>query len=477
MSNPHTPTRRLEFLRILAGMFLVLFPVRLALVLMIAPETPFYDEWDSIIDHMARPMLAGDFSPHYLLEPHNEHPMLWTKVLGYLLLRVGDVQFDNVPVCEVSQFIYAVVASALIAIGAINLPRGRWWFVASAGIAAALPYAWENIGMGWGNSYYFLIAFAAWTIILASVMRSSVGSLIMLGVVAVASGLSMGSGPFAAIVAMFALAMRVRAGTLSFRDAARASVVLLLALAALAVLHTHAAPMAVSWGLPQSAELAVLVALLLPMWILILRVLRRQGGNADIAFACVALWGLMQIVAILLARPAFRLWYPISRYVDVLALTAFANIACLARLALAAPAQRTWILLSRITTIATIVATLAVSPFAWHWMNVRADNQREQTDRLVRYVRGGDTLAIEDADDDVLPYLERGRLRQLLDAADVRLILGDKVGTRPAPSAFVGNVREFNAALVRNAIWLLPLSLGFGLLTLVSARRSAPTPA
>ena len=485
MSNQESPARCQEFVRVAAGLFVLLFPVRLALALMVAPEIPFYDEWDAVIDGMARPLLAGNFSLHYLLAPHNEHVLFWTKGLSYLLLRAGDRQFDNVPVCEVSQLFYSAIVATLIALAASNLTATdksaggnfrpvQWWFVASASIAAMLPYAWENIGMGWGSSYYFLIGFSAATIILASTMRASGAALVLLGIVAVSAGVSMGSGFFAAIAALLALALRVRIGTLPARGAVRMAIVLLFAAATCAALVIGRGRSPVEWSTLQSIELFALLLLLSPAWILLLRLWRGQGSNADVAFVCVAVWGLMQVCAILLGRPVFRLWYPISRYVDVLALTGFAAIGCLCRLAIAEPAPRVWSALSRSVMAATIGLSLAFAPFAWHALNQRADNQRAQTALLIRYIHAGDAGAIEHAPADALPYPQRDRLRHLLDAPDVRRILGDEVGTRAAPSVFVENVRAVNATLARHAIWILPLATLLGLLILVTPRRRVP---
>jgi hypothetical protein len=137
-----------------------------------------------------------------------------------------------------------------------------------------------------------------------------------------------------------------------------------------------------SGALLQSLELLVLLLLLSPAWIVLLRLWRGQGSNADVAFVCVAVWGLMQVCAILLGRPVFRLWYPISRYVDVLALTGFAAIGCLCRLAIAEPAPRVWSVLSRSVMAATIGLSLAFAPFAWHAFEP-ACGQSASADRAV----------------------------------------------------------------------------------------------
>jgi hypothetical protein len=251
----------------------------------------------------------------------------------------------------------------------------------------------------------------------------------------------------------------------------RVAVVLLLAMAASAALVIRAGRVPAEWSLLRSAELLILLLLLSPAWILLVRVWRGQGSNAHVAFICVSVWGVLQVCAILLGRPAFRLWYPISRYLDVLALTAFAGIGCLCHLAIAEPVPRAWTALSRVVMAASIVLTLAFVPFAWHAMNARADHQREQAGRLVRYIHAGDTAAIENAPADALPYPLRDRLRRLLDAADVRQILGDEVGARKAPSVLVDNARAVNTVLAGHALWILPLATMLGLLIVTAPCR------
>ena len=465
--------RRREFLLILAGLFLILFAVRLALVLLVAPETPFYDEWDSVIDTMARSMLTGDFSPWFFLAPHNEHTLAWTKLLSYLQLRVGGMQFDNVPVCEVNQFLYAGIVAALIAAGAKNLAHFKWGFIACAGLIAVIPYGWENIGLGWGNPYYFLLGFSTCTIILASIARSSPCMLVLLGLSALAAGISMVSGLFAGIAALIAIAMRVRVRDLTVSAAWQMAAVLFLAMAMTAVIVIHPNRVSLGWGILQSGEVGALALLWFPTWILSLRILRGQANRADIGFVCISLWGLAQIGSILLGRPEFRLWLPISRYIEILGCAAFANLGCLCRLAIASPGRSVWTWLARGAMAATIVAALAFAPYAWHWMDVRADNEREQTQRLIRYIHEGDIAAIAAAPVDKLPYPSPERLRHLIDAADVRFVLGDRAGTRTMPSAFVEQARNFDAILVRYGDWLLPMSILAGLLTLANAHRVA----
>ncbi len=192
-----------------AGLFLLIASVRMMLVALFAPETPYYDEWDGVIELMARPLLAGRFDASTLLQLHNEHLLLWTRLLSYAQLRLADLQFDNVSVCLASQCLYAAMAAWLIAAATRHLGAYAPAFALAAGLVAVLPYGWENIAMGWGNPYYFLVGFSAGTVVLAARLRTAAGS-VPLALCALAAGVSMGSGAAAGVVALLAIALRHR---------------------------------------------------------------------------------------------------------------------------------------------------------------------------------------------------------------------------------------------------------------------------
>jgi hypothetical protein len=464
--------RRRTFATLAIGLFLLIAALRLALVVLFAPETPYFDEWDGVIDRMARRMLADSYPLAALFEPHNEHTLVWTRLLSYAQLRLADLQFDNVTVCLVSQCLYAAIAAALIAAAAQALPPFRGGFVAAAGLVAALPYGWENIAVGWGNPYYFMIGFSAATLLLAARLRGPL-STVPLALAALAAGVSMGSGVAAGVVALLVVFLRWRCGELPARAAQHMAIPLLLATGLLLANASPSAAPTLHWGPLQSAELALALVLWLPVWLLGARLLRGRGNGVDAVFVGFAVWGFLQLLAILVGRPQFRLWFPISRYIDVLAVGAFANLGCLCRFAMANPEQRAWTRLARGGLVAAVVASLAFLPFAWHWTRVRAADERAQVVRLERYIRHGDSAAIAEADGNHLAHPSRERLRELVDAPDVQRILGDRVGTRPEPSAWVREQRALRAALLRHGGWLLPLILALGLLVLARVWRPA----
>jgi hypothetical protein len=452
------------------GIFLIVFAARLAMVLIFAPEMPYYDEWDGVIEGMARPLSSGNFSFGFFFQPHNEHLLFWTKLFSYIALRAGDLQFDNVPVCEINQLLYAFIVAGLITLAAKNLGAFRWWFVVATVLIAALPFGGETIGMGWGDPYYFLVGFSAATIILASGLRGSIAACVALALASFAAGISMASGVLVGAAALLAVTMRLRSGDLSIAAAARMASAIFIAMLLTVLFAISANRATLGWGVVQSAELALLIALWFPTWLLSIRIWHRTANNVDIAFVCVAVWGLMQIGAILLGRPTFRLWYPVPRYVEIFGAGLFANLGCLCRLAMVDKHRKIWTMLSRAAAIVVVVTAIVSLPIAWQWTRQRAADEHEQEQRVTRYIHDGDRSAIDGAPIEKLPYPLRERLQMWIDAPDVRLILGDRIGTRPTPSPFVEKVRGFNAMLIDGTGWLLPLTLGSGMLLLVRSR-------
>src|SRR5881394_395767 len=104
------------------------------MVLLFAPQIPYFDEWDGVVLGMAKPLLHGAFDPAFLLASHNGHPLLWTKLIHLAFLAAAGLHFDNVSVCVFSQLLYALCAAVLMRSAAVRLDAARGWFL----IVAAL---------------------------------------------------------------------------------------------------------------------------------------------------------------------------------------------------------------------------------------------------------------------------------------------------------------------------------------------------
>jgi hypothetical protein len=439
--------------RIGLALFVAIATVRVSLAMYVATPLPFYDEWPGVIDRIARPMLAHALHPvAMLLATHNEHVLAPTRLLEWGLLCANDLQFDNTLVCVLNQLLRAALAATLIVLALPALVRRPRLFVMAAAAFAAVPYDWENIGMGFANSYFLLAGFSVSTIVAAARVRFIVPGAIALVAFALLADVSMGSGFIAAAIGLFVVAVRWQRGDLR-TIAAFVFAAALGACAAIGMALTWRATGGISIGALQALQIMLAVLAWIPTAVLGHHCLRSHAvDRCELALLGVSLWGLAEILAIIAMRPEFRLWFPISRYMEILGIAAFANIGCLMRAEHSTPALRR---LARWTLPAFACAIALGTPFAGYWLDWRANNLAAQAQRIGRYVRQGDAATWTSAPVAELPFPSPEYLRAELDADDVRYILGDVYGTRPQPAPLTGFWRGFGTDLRawRFAIW------------------------
>jgi len=413
--------------RAIGLLFLLTAVVRVAMVLAFASPLPYFDEWDGIIAGMAVPLHRGHFDPLFLFASHNGHPLLWTKLISLLFLRAGDLQFDNIPVCILAQIIYAAGSTTLAWSVGSRLGPERGWFLLAAMLVILVPFDWENITMGWNDSHAILALFSVGSIIACVHADATVAGIAAICALAGAAAFSMASGLVAPVLGAAILLWRARLGEIAMGRAAGTGAVL-MAWAALAFCvgrTTHPALPDAPWGVAQLIQMVILTACWLPAWIHLARYLKGERSSLDLAIICVALWGFAQIAAMILARPAFRLWFPISRYMDVIPIGMFAVLASLCRLG----SSRRGLPFSldaklvRIALVATTGVVIGASPLAIHWQLRSAGYHRDQARVLRRYVESRDPRILADAPDSSLAYPSRERLQALLDDPDVDAVI------------------------------------------------------
>ena len=459
-----TDTGQTSRLRLALGVLLVIATSRLTLVLFSAVEVPFYDAWVTTINQMALPLLGRQFDMATLFVTHNEHIFMPTRLVDLFALLVGDGQYNAVFVCVINQLLYAGVATALIVSGESLFGPYRRLFVVTATLYACLPYDFENVAQPLTSMYLFLLAFSGALLIVCARARTFVAGIAGIVVFGSLAALSSGGGFLAAIVAVGVVALRWRRFDLrtfvamGFGTALVTSVAvgLLYADRAIAVTYTIA--------FVQIFQVGMVALAWTPTGLLAWRIAGTRVANAaDIAAVAISIWGAMEIVAMIVARADFRIWLPISRYMEILGVAVFANIACLMRL------RSTHDLLgfvSRFALPAFFGAVVIFAPYAVSWFALRAEQVHAQSDVVRRYVHDGNRRALDDAPTDQLAFPSRDFLRSELDNPAVRYVLGDKFGVRPQPSLATRLLRETTAFLQSTALvwWIGMASLAAWLL-------------
>jgi hypothetical protein len=423
--RPH----RLATWQAIGALFVLIAVVRVGMVLAFAPAFPFIDEWGAVVVGMAKPLRHGQFDPAYLLASYNGHPLLWTKLISLFFLWADDLQFDNVPVCVFNQIVYALGSAVLAWSVATRLGPERGWFLFVALLVIVLPFDWENITMGWGNPYAILSFFSVGLIVACACAEATMAGTLGVGILGGAAALSLGSGLVAPLIGAGMLLWRARLGELPAARAAGISA-LLVACASIGFAvgrTTQVTGQDAAWSVIQLAQLLLLLLCWLPAWVHLRRYLRGERSRLDLVILCVAVWAFVQIAAMILERPRyFRLWLPISRYMDIIPVGMFAVLASLCRLAASRrglPFGLPPATARRVLVLAAIGVTL-VSPLAIYWQLHWAELHRDQAQVLRAYLKTRDPRILADAPDSSLAYPSRERLKTLLDDPDTQSIIG-----------------------------------------------------
>jgi len=475
--------RDLRYAPLAAGLALVIAAARVAATLYSMHEAPYYDQWAGI-DGIALPRAAHAFDLRYLFQPHNEHLMVWTKLLDWLQLVAADNQYDARPVGILLAVLSAVVAGLLLAGGACRLKKGRGAWLCAGLALAAIPYSWESLSVTWNNAFVFLIAGAASTLWLAA--QGTRAHVIPMLAAATLSVLAMGTGWLAPLMGIGIVVYRAMRRELPTADAAALALAQIAAMVLALLLmagKTHSGdPRPVDAALVL-AQLALLTMAFVPTGLMLAQIFSGAGTNSqnvatvarrqiDMFIAALAVWGYLHVLSMIVLRSEFRLWLPISRYMDVIVVAILANLACWLRLR-ASGFGRLWSRTAVPAVASFAVITVLAAPLPLYFLQWRADRLTQAEALIAATVRDHDATAIARADSSILPFPDRAYLETKLADENVRHILGDRVGSRTQPAAFVRVSRDIERVMMDHGIVLSIVAVAVALVLFTLARRPA----
>ncbi len=125
-------------------------------------DIPFQDQWDVEGRTLYPTWQDGSWRAEYFFQAHNEHRILWTKLLDVALLQLNG-QWDPLVQMTASAFIRAAAAAALAWLlmqSTGTAVRARGW-IALAVVVAFLPHlGWHNVLWGFQSQVYFSLLFS-----------------------------------------------------------------------------------------------------------------------------------------------------------------------------------------------------------------------------------------------------------------------------------------------------------------------------
>jgi len=417
-----------------------------------AAALPFWDQWNAEIDQLFKPIAQHHFDWGVLVAPHNEHRILFTRLLSLMLWQGNARVFDNRVECYANVVLvvamYAVFTWLLHHRTSSNLAKVM--VPALLALVLCLPIDWENFLVGFQSSFYFtgiatLLVFGLLTrerftwrdwlpaciLALASLFTMATGLLTAVIACALAIWRSLRSPvhrfpwaalPFAAIV-VFGVAMQTRCESCAVHsDWATHAAVLRLVLGWPA-LRPDGLLFLIPW-LPLVATFPVVRK----------RLLERPGATFPLALAA---WSLLAVCSIAVARDTLATRYAV---VLVFGLLANAILACELAQAKAGPWKAGIAVIFAAYAVAALVTRTGRDTRA---MVNRYAFSRVETLRVLLFERTHDAAALRAPDRLQVPYHDPRQLGAWLVEPEVLALL---------PSPF--NLRNAAAPLSRGAEWI-----------------------
>jgi hypothetical protein len=330
------------------ALFLAVVGVRLWMISIYSSSLPIRDQWDYEGATVFKPWLDGTFHVSDLFRPHNEHRMVLARLLGLGLLWVNgqwDSRLETVVNTVICGFFVVAAAAAIVRIFA---PRSRTLIMVALALWLTLPYGHENASLALGTSYYFLVFFsliAIWGLGLHRTLSpqwwAGAASLIL-------ACLDMAAGVFAPMALLALLALRLFKRGMKWKDAILPALLLLAVIGAAIYFRTvvpyHEQLKAASLGnwldvfarclawpfcnAPLFCLLMYLPVVLVAAWYLRARAdstCARSYRQAE-GIIVASIWVAMQAAAIAYTRGGSAILLPVSRYMEILAFGAVANL-------------------------------------------------------------------------------------------------------------------------------------------------------
>jgi hypothetical protein len=462
---------------LIVSLFLIIVGARAVVINYAGNATPYADEWDGEAANLLERYLKGALTIGDLFHAHNEHVIFFTRLLTLAIFNLSG--YWDVVLQMIANAI--LDAATVVAISyALSRPlRGGWALGAMilSALVNALPLSYDNILLGFNTHFYLLLAFSFASLWFMADSRAWSPRWAAGVLFALASFLCMASGALTLAAVIGLHLMQVACGRREGMREWLGIVALAAATVVLASLVPHAPSSDVyrahsfrqflsavfelaSW--PAPPNLGALMAL--PSVLFCLRTFADRPALSDARWFNVAAFGwiLTQFVAF----AAGRALIPVeNRYLDTLLIGLAVNMTSFFWLVGSDSARgkrKIWWSAALAAWLVIVAASLVrpAHPLPGS-MDLRRQTADVQERNLRFYLATGDASYLAGAPLMDIPYPEATRLRELLDAPELRAALPPELLSRNTPSNWVEAFKR--TFLAQGYIWL-----GAGVLLLIA---------
>lgn len=436
----------------LAACLCVILGAKLWLIATAGSVVPYWDQWDAEAAFLYDPYLAGTLGPDLLLAAHNEHRVLFTRLLSIIELEALG-SWDPVVQMIVNAGLHvAAIALFLLCMRRFLSPSAVMALVVMTAFVFAIPFGIENTLAGFQSQFYLLIAAAVASLYLVATSPIWSGRWWAGALIAASSFFCMASG---ALTLVAAAAVMILQAILGRRDAKATAVAVLLLLAVAGVeiwatpdLARHAMYKAkgigdflgalrstAAWPGPPFTVGALFFHA--PVLLLTVFVLRSRPQADDRIWFCLAMaaWVGLQFASVAYGRATMP---RAPRYLDIHSMGLLVNFAALAYLLQRwSPNGRRPLLIGGAWAAVACLAMLRSAsidlPPALATKMYESERQQEH---VTRFLATGDRAALRGKPHLHVPYYDIERLGDLLERPNVRGVLSlELVGNTAASAA------------------------------------------
>ena len=152
--------KKISQIAVLLGVFFIIFSIKLVLIAEYGNSVPFWDQWDAEADFLYLPWVEGRLELSQLFAPHNEHRILWTRLLGIAELEFNGGIWDPLFQMLVNAALHSLAILIFLTVLKKELPKQSFHVFAFMGILLfGIPYGWENTLSGFQSQFYFMLLF------------------------------------------------------------------------------------------------------------------------------------------------------------------------------------------------------------------------------------------------------------------------------------------------------------------------------
>lgn len=192
-SDTHWPSAS-STLYLLGGVALLAFAAKLLVIAAFAGPTPYWDQWDGEAAFLYKPYLERNLHLSSLVAPHNEHRILWSRLLALALLEING-RWEPVLQMVANATLHVAAMLMFLRFFACERSPFRQRAIVFAMLAlVAVPFGWENTLAGFQSQFYLLLISSFSALVLGTGARAFSWSWWGATLLGVASYFAMASG-------------------------------------------------------------------------------------------------------------------------------------------------------------------------------------------------------------------------------------------------------------------------------------------